>query len=175
MNQDLADYEIASSTFGGRITARKPKDSDVVIVCSNEGGGLKPEKLLLWGQVYMEEWQDTPGLTLVPVRASEYIQLGAVGDVRGRTLRQREGATVKQAQEAENRAKKTLKREKTLQEPIACVKGCGLMTVEPSFVKEGERKRLVSVTFTCDSCGRVMRRMASGGRGSMFVVEEGAD
>lgn len=60
-----------------------------------------------------------------------------------------------------------------LQRPLACTNGCGEMMVEPSFVKEeGGKKRLVSVTFSCQ-CGRVVRRMASGGRGNTFVVEPG--
>ncbi len=93
--EELDDYTVAGSVFGTWIKVGIPNDSDLVMVCSNEGFGLKPERLLMWHQIYVKDWKNTPGLTLIPIRSKEYINLGAVGsDTSGtanRTLVEREG------------------------------------------------------------------------------------
>ena len=92
--EKLDNYFLGLTAFGTWIDVEYPSDSDVVIVCSNDGYGLHPERLLLRGQVYMKDWKDTPGLTLIPVRSKEYIHLGATGSgtsgVKNRTLAERE-------------------------------------------------------------------------------------
>ena len=93
--EKLDDYTVTGSVFGAWVNVDKPKDSDLVMVCSNEGFGLKPERLLLWHQIYIKSWRNTPGLTLIPIRSKEYITLSAVGSdtssVKNRTLAEREG------------------------------------------------------------------------------------
>ncbi len=40
---------------------------------------------------------------------------------------------------------------------MKCVHGHGKMEELPAFVREGAKKRMVSITYTC-GCGRVVRR-----------------
>ena len=91
---ELDDYKKGYSEFGDQVIVEYPKDSDLVVLASNEGFGLKPFKLLFFHQIYWKDVKDVEGLTLIPIRSSEYINLTETGSVtsglKKRTLWERE-------------------------------------------------------------------------------------
>ena len=49
--------------------------ADALIVCKNEGGGLVPISVRLPHQVYVHEFGKVEGLTVIPIRPYEYIEV----------------------------------------------------------------------------------------------------
>lgn len=67
---------LTSSSFGEIIKFDMPHDCDIVIVCVNNGFGLKPKQLLMPHQIYdknmrvlLEEHKE---VTLIPARSKDY-------------------------------------------------------------------------------------------------------
>lgn len=73
-----------SDVFGPWINLDLPEGADAVIVCENDGRGLKPLSLRLRHQVYMKDVKNVKGLTIIPIRSLEYIN--ATPWVQGRPL-----------------------------------------------------------------------------------------
>ncbi len=67
--------------FGKHFRFDLPKEATAVIVCENQGTGLVPLKLRLPGQIYVKDFGDVRGLTIIPIRSQEYICLADVGEV----------------------------------------------------------------------------------------------
>lgn len=74
------------TSFGLMLELNEPKDAGAVIICVNNGRGLKPVRLLLPHQVYKadltELWKkhnlDEYGhgeIVAIPVRSEEYIKI----------------------------------------------------------------------------------------------------
>lgn len=62
-------------TFGDHYQFPVPPGCNIVIVCSNDGTGLRPLRLLLPHQVSVRDWCLTPGLTIVPAKSEDYITI----------------------------------------------------------------------------------------------------
>ncbi len=74
---------VKDKTFGDWVGFKNPTayKYDVVIVCLNDGSGLRPKRLYLPHQVYVEdlaklcEGESVRQITLIPARSSEYVKV----------------------------------------------------------------------------------------------------
>lgn len=62
-------------TFGRYYEFDMPPGCNVVIVCENNGFGLKPLRVCLPHQVYVKDVKDIKGLTIIPACSNHYIEM----------------------------------------------------------------------------------------------------
>ncbi len=73
--------ETIPTDFGHMIKLPVPNDCDLIIVCTNNGGGLVPVRLLLPHQLYREdlkklvEQTNAREITIIPARSEEYFDV----------------------------------------------------------------------------------------------------
>lgn len=86
INQSL---KVVGSTFGMYLNLEMPEGTDVVILCYNEGTGLRPLSLLLPHQMYVKDleriFKEIPGATeivAIPAKSSDYITLARNGTLK---------------------------------------------------------------------------------------------
>jgi len=72
---------LSQNNFGTVVKHKMPEGAGAVVLCTNYGGGLKPVRILLPGQVYtktLEELAKDPmvkEIVLIPIRSHEYITI----------------------------------------------------------------------------------------------------
>lgn len=68
-------WNVKGSKWGNVYEIAFPPDCNVVIVCSNDGTGLTPLCIRLPHQLYVAEFKDTKGLTLIPANSKHYVYI----------------------------------------------------------------------------------------------------
>jgi len=86
-----AKFKVERSTPFGNIFM-PDIDHDLVVVCGNRGGGYEPICVRLPHQVYVKEFSKVEGLSLLPVRSADHIDISEIGHTwRERTRREKAG------------------------------------------------------------------------------------
>ena len=74
-------------TFGSYFWAEELNNWDLVVVCSNNGGGYVPVSVRLPHQVYVEEFGKLQGLALLPLKSgNEFTRRERGPQLRGKVL-----------------------------------------------------------------------------------------